>query len=1620
MIFKKYRNIKSVGARAIRPLENNEGKYGRMYKKLISIVLVLSMICGWTVPVVADDNDPAPVVDETKLARTVYIHASESDPEKNPPSCTQIYAGEDVNVYAAIDAPNKGKKNEDGSFDEEEYQYNLNSYIVKFYFDPNYFDLVYHDIKTHKNPSLSKGLNQSAINYMLPFQTKGMTIEDAEKYGVGTWEENEIPEVVVDYTDRTLQDVTVQDIYGKKYAVVQGVFVIRGETVLFPEQETADLNWYNLCNITLRPKASAKGSTEVMIETGMVSNEGIFELIPKHRTGYPYTFKDYTTVLYGGYHQLIIGETAPIQPPVPDKEPGYYSPSEDGSMTVHLFTKTADCEIFYSLDENAPTYPDDTRFLPYDVTEGIDIPYTTQIKCYARKLVNGTYKYSYVMSYNYYIEPPAPTLYFKDGTKVPYYYYTDNNHFSVYGTDKADHDGNISNIYEIYYTFSLTAETGDIDLSGGTDDPEIGWVKLSKMTREIDITHSTPVRLVTIRGNTASDAEFSSVALYMLYIMPSPVLAVPDSNTGFTSPFEVTLTSESVKSGADILFTTDGSDPRNHGVLYAEPITVSKNTTIRAVARLNDVFSVTTTYNYVFDVLPPLAVSAVPYPGEYTEEVCVCLYTGDFNDVIHYTTDGSIPDKNSPVYDKTSHIRLTKDTEIKAIVFSADGKNSGDIARFKYTIIPDVPIIVPSSTQFHEKSKPVTIFKPHSGEQYELYYTVDGSDPRNSSTRKHTVADKVGVVISGSTIVNAVIRNESGHYSKVASEVYEIISGKPARPEVTLKPGLYVLENDDPTLHVTSFFSQPEDTTIYYTVGYGTIPDNPAKGSKITVAFNGEDIPLKGNTIIKAIAVDANGRQSDLGVFSYTIVPESPKIPESTVLADASGTLLPIKGIPGETVYYTIGEAENSVLLEGFDTFYVDPVTGKAYKDADKTTELGSPSPSDVHNDSPFELTAYAELDGVTGDQVRGTYTVLPSAETVLPPYISVPSGDYPEKAIDENGNGVIDAEENAVLMPEMYCLTQDAEIFYYYAAAPEKVYAYTEPLRLTDNCIIYFYAEKNGVKSSENVAFYRFIPLSPVIKPVSGLYENKVDVLIYENPLTPIGVNHVIYYNKSTEAKADTLYLGGVITVERDEIIKAYTIKDYNPLEPDSGTYSEPVYEYYLFAQGNEPASGRVYVNSPFDERHTFAVNELSETPCSQGITINTASDFTIHYKYTVTLSGGDTFSVPEVAYNSRTTPPIYPSPMWRKLKITAWLEDDDGTVIPESPEDFNYRFVVLDKPVSTLAETDAKGNPILYTSGTKYKLVNEYVDSDRQIRLFYTRDGSDPTDPAKRIEFKTGDVFTLTSSETLRAIYMETVDGYSFFGPEAKYIYGLKSPSGGGGGGGGGGKITVDKTRKYTKDIFGNEHPTHIGYIYGYPDGSVQPNGAITREEIAAILYRITNHAYEKPFVETGNVFPDVAMGRWSVHDIEYLADKKVIVGYPDGEFKPENHLTRAEFAALISRFAGLQKTERSNPFPDVEQTHWAYADILALYNSGFMQGYEDGTYRPENEITRAEVMTVVNKILGRRPSDPYVKSLNFNPFSDLEKDKWYYVIVLEATITHNYYLNDNGVEYKWEDWK
>jgi len=1598
-----------------------------MQKRLISIALFFSLLISNLMPVYANKNIEW---DIDKLSREVYVHANSSDPSLDAPSATHIYSGEDVNIYAAIDAPNKGTKNADGTYSESERQYNLNSYVVKFYYDPNYFDIVYHKNATGSNVP---------INYYLPFQTLGYTVDDAKKLGIQPMTNAEAEGLIEDYTGRVLgaSEGTVE-LYNQTYAMAAGVFVLQSEKTIFPEFEE-NPNWYNLCNITLRPKAGAQGSTEVLIETGIISNDGKFELIPKHVTGYPYTLKEYTNITNGGYHQLIIGDTAPVNYPIPTNiKPGYHVYPENGDMIVELEADN-ECEIFYTLDTTVPKFPNDNAYLPYDEDDGIKLYQSSTIRCYARKIINGSPKYSMVVDYQYIIEPPVPTLFFGDGSKVDYYDYLDDNTFTVYATDKSDTFGKISNIHNIYYTFDPTLPTDELKIKDNSfGDPTAEWVKLDKNTQEISIMQTTAVRLVTVRGLTDKDKELSDPAYYMLTIIPEPVTATPSYNPGNTGPFEVVL--ETVSEGADIYYTTDGSDPKINGIKYDRennPLIINKNTTIRAAAYLNGAYSKNSWFNYMFDVIPTLSTSAIPYPGEYNEYVDVVLVSGGEDDVIYYTLDGSAPTKDSLVYQKGTKIHIEKDTTIKAFATSKDGTQQGEIAQFKYIIIPDPPVIVPSSTQFNESSNVVSIFKPHTGNKYVLYYTTDGTNPITSSTRIEA-ADKAEVIVTGSKIIKAVIVNDSSHYSEITTGMYEVVSGRPVRPEVTLEPGIYVYENDRTQPYTTRFYSQPDGVQIYYTISYdGSEPVNPVLGES-GIPYDDGDIELKGNTIIKAIAVDENGKKSELGVFYYTIVPEGPEIPESTIVTDITNILLPVKGIEGSEINYTIGDVENTVLLDGFNEFWIDPVTGKAYKDQDKSTELGEPCPSNVTNTSPFELKINATMDGVTGEDSVGIYTYIPSSETILPPYASIPSGTYDEIAVDEDRNGIINDGENVVLKLDLYCLTDGTTIKYYYADEPETIYTYDGTIDIYDDCIIYMYSEKGALRSSENIAFYSFIPLPPVIKPISGMYENKIDVEITHNPLSPFDADYDIFYKKSSEGSTDAVpYLGGKITVDQNDIIKSYTIKNYDPLDKTSGIYSNPVFEYYLFAGSVTTPKGTVYVNSPFDTRNKFAVNELLETPCNQGITLNTTSGYQIMYKYTAKLSSGDTYNVGE---NKYTGMPIYPSISWTELKITAWLVDENGTLVEGSLTDFPYTFVTLNKPLSTLAEIDSNGSPIQYTKGTSYSLVNEYNNTSRKVKLYYTTNGSDPVDEDndKRAEYK-GEQLKLNEPTTLRAIYMEYCNEcekcnnklyhqcpYRFYGPEAEYIYSIKttSSSGGGGGssggGGGGGSTTIDKTRKYTVDIFGNEHPTHVGYIYGYPDGSVRPNGNITREEIAAILYRITNHEYEKPFPITGDVFPDVETSRWSVKEIEYMADKDVIYGYPDGEFKPERHLSRAEFAALIFRFTGIEEADIENVFADLDETHWAYDEILALCNTGLVQGYEDGSFRPENYITRAEVMTVINKLLGRKPLDSYVKSLKFNPYNDLYEDDWYYVIVLEATITHNYWLDKSGYEYKWEEWK
>lgn len=201
------------------------------------------------------------------------------------------------------------------------------------------------------------------------------------------------------------------------------------------------------------------------------------------------------------------------------------------------------------------------------------------------------------------------------------------------------------------------------------------------------------------------------------------------------------------------------------------------------------------------------------------------------------------------------------------------------------------------------------------------------------------------------------------------------------------------------------------------------------------------------------------------------------------------------------------------------------------------------------------------------------------------------------------------------------------------------------------------------------------------------------------------------------------------------------------------------------------------------------------------------------------------------------------------------------------------------------------------------------------------------------------------------------------------------------------------------------------HILYVYGYPDGEVKPNNYITREEVAAIFCRLLDPEYRATIEADENSFPDVENGRWSNREISTMAKGGYIVGDENGYFNPSNPITRAEFTVIASKFAGVD-TFAENNFTDIEG-HWAKDYILKAASQYWITGYEDLTFRPQNKITRAEAMTIVNSMLVRYGDhdSEYAKQ-----WPDLKKTDWYYDQVIEAT-SHNYYTrNEDGWSETW----
>ena len=239
--------------------------------------------------------------------------------------------------------------------------------------------------------------------------------------------------------------------------------------------------------------------------------------------------------------------------------------------------------------------------------------------------------------------------------------------------------------------------------------------------------------------------------------------------------------------------------------------------------------------------------------------------------------------------------------------------------------------------------------------------------------------------------------------------------------------------------------------------------------------------------------------------------------------------------------------------------------------------------------------------------------------------------------------------------------------------------------------------------------------------------------------------------------------------------------------------------------------------------------------------------------------------------------------------------------------------------------------------------------------------------------------------------------------------YTYAKKSS--GGGGGGGSRKPTVTIPDDVPTGLNGDDH---YAYIVGYPDSTVRPQNGITRAEVATIFFRLLTDETRNANSTKSNSYSDVAAGAWYNHAVSTLSAMGIVKGDSQGKFNPNAPITRAEFAAIAARFDDKANTTAVD-FSDIA-SHWAKNEISAAANNGWINGYTDGTFRPNNKITRAEAMTLVNRVLKRLPEtaeDLHNDMIKWSDNSDTSA--WYYLAVQEATNSHYYDLKENKHE-KW----
>lgn len=412
--------------------------------------------------------------------------------------------------------------------------------------------------------------------------------------------------------------------------------------------------------------------------------------------------------------------------------------------------------------------------------------------------------------------------------------------------------------------------------------------------------------------------------------------------------------------------------------------------------------------------------------------------------------------------------------------------------------------------------------------------------------------------------------------------------------------------------------------------------------------------------------------------------------------------------------------------------------------------------------------------------------------------------------------------------------------------------------------------------------------------------------------------------------------------------------------------------------------------------------------------------------------------------------------------LEVTVvWLDDEDGNTLktakvevpaddptsipgrlyPRNPTRDGYRFTGWSDPV----ERDG----VVTIVAQWEKLPDEertltvtWLDWDG---VLLAREDWDPDDPEPRYPGRTpvrpdssrytytfsgwdrqvdgeGNV-TYTADYTRDRIYDDD-DGDNNYGggtaptPPATTIPDADVPQGGD-------TTTILDEQTPLAGAIGLNNTEHFAYMIGYENGTVRPLGQITRAEVATIFFRLMDDSFRNQYWSTASGFSDVAAGKWFNNAVSTGVNAGKLTGYPDGTFRPNQSITRAEFAAIAVRFLSDEVQGVSGGSFSDTAGHWAADAIGRAAAAGWITGYPDGAFRPNQSITRAEAATIINNMLGRAPDKDHLLA-GMTTWPDNPEGAWYYEAIQEATNSHDYDRDELGVTEIWRaiqtvrDWK